>query len=158
MTPLIISIAAFFGVAALVASVAFMFRGNSENTIEDRLTMLTGSSSAKQVKDGLLKQSVLSQPLETGQSILEVVLAKVSNISLSRLFEQAGTSLTASRFLLISCILAGLGALVPPVVGWPLGLAPVIGLSLASCLTCISRCAARCGLRSLPSNCPMRWS
>src|SRR5689334_5569871 len=131
MTPFIICIAAFFGVAALVAGVAFMFRGNNENALEDRLTMLTGSNSAKQLKEGLLRPSVLAQPLEAGHSILEVVLAKVSNISLSRFFEQADTSLTASRFLLITFVLAGLGALVPIVLRWPLYLAPAIGGTLA---------------------------
>ncbi len=67
MTGLIIPIAVFIGVAALVGGVAMLLPGTSESGVEDRLAILTGSSSGKQAKDALLKGSVLAHPLENGQ-------------------------------------------------------------------------------------------
>jgi tight adherence protein B len=42
MSTLIVAIAAFIGVAALIGSVALMWRGDSDPNVEDRLEMLAG--------------------------------------------------------------------------------------------------------------------
>jgi len=99
MSPLLISIAAFVGVAALVGGLAMLFRSPADAKIEDRLAVLTGGKSAIAAK-GRLKDSVLTVPLDTTYNVLELFLAKFKNLSL--LFEQADTTMTPSRFLAIS--------------------------------------------------------
>jgi tight adherence protein B len=99
MTPLVISIVAFVGVTALVAGVAFLLRGDSASVVEDRLALLTGTNSAKQAKDAVLKDSVLAQPWEAGTGFLERL---VKRFNLGLLFEQADTTLTVQRFLIVS--------------------------------------------------------
>ena len=42
MSPLIISIVVFVGVSALVIGIAFMMRGDKEQEVEERLSVLTG--------------------------------------------------------------------------------------------------------------------
>jgi len=129
MSPLIISIVAFVGVTCLVGGLAFLMRGSSESTVEDRLTMLTGSNGSKQVKDALLKQGVLSQPLESTQGLFDKLLARLGNFSL--LFEQADTTLTTSKFLLITGVMFAVGAIAPAAVNWHPGLWIVCGLTMA---------------------------
>ncbi len=46
MLTIIVIIASFFGVAALVGGVAVMFRGDATNVVEDRLDILAGVKSA----------------------------------------------------------------------------------------------------------------
>src|SRR5207244_891055 len=70
MSGLIIPIAAFLGIAALVGGIAMLLAPSTASGVEDRLTMLTGSSTGKQAKDALLKASVLSQPLEGSRNML----------------------------------------------------------------------------------------
>jgi tight adherence protein B len=99
MTPLVISALAFVGVTALVAGVAFLLRGDSATLVEDRLALLTGTNSGKQGKDAVLKDSVLAQPWESGQGFAESL---VKRFNLGLLFDQADTTLTVQRFLIIS--------------------------------------------------------
>ncbi len=106
MSPFIISLIAFVGVTALVGGVAFLFRGDSASLIEDRLALLTGANSARQAKDAVLKESVLAQPWETGQGFLE---GFVKRFNLGLLFEQADTSLSVQRFLIVSGCFAFVG-------------------------------------------------
>ena len=74
MTVLIVPIAVFFCVACLVGAAATYLTARTEPGVEDRLAVLTGSTSAKQAKDALLKGSVLAHPLEGTQSALLDVL------------------------------------------------------------------------------------
>lgn len=127
MTPILISIAAFVGVSALVGSVALMLRGSQDQSMESRLDMLTGTKSAKQMKEGLLKPtSVLAQPLESSQNYLESLLARFGNVQL--LFDQADLAITPSKFLMISGGLAAAGALLPAAAGWHVGVWPAMGI------------------------------
>jgi tight adherence protein B len=104
MSPLLISIAAFFGVAALVGAIAMLLRGGENSRTEDRLAVLTAVKGSGGPK-GMLKESgVLSQPLEGTQGALAEFLNRFRNLSL--LFEQADTSLTPAKFFAIS---AGMG-------------------------------------------------
>jgi hypothetical protein len=43
MSPLIISLAAFFGVAAIVGAVALLLRGGEQTRTEDRLAVMTAA-------------------------------------------------------------------------------------------------------------------
>ncbi|NLY03029.1 MAG: secretion protein [Rhodopirellula sp.] len=105
---LIIAIAAFVGVAALVGGVAMMLRQHPSSRIEDRLDLLTGAATPGN-RDGLLKQkSVLTQPLDAAPGILESALNRFGNIG--RLLEQADTSLSVAQLGLACALMAAGGA------------------------------------------------
>ena len=73
---LIIPIAVFVGVAALVGGVAMLLRGRREEAmVEDRLAH-AHRRSPRQAKTALLTQSVLHQPLDATQGILGEFLAR----------------------------------------------------------------------------------
>src|SRR6476659_8952488 len=109
MTPLVISIAAFLGVAALVGGVAMLLRGPESSKIEDRLDVLAGLKSTGP-KDNP-RESLLAQ-LEA-PNYFEALVKRVAR--LSTLFEQADTKLTPARFFAISGGLAFAGMAVPVV-------------------------------------------
>lgn len=130
MTDLIVLIAVFGCVAALVGAVATVFSSAKETGIEDRLAILTGSSTAKQAKDALFSGSVLARPLESGQSLFWQRLSKMGNLNL--LLEQADTALTTQQFFGISAIMAVVGAFIPIVAGMHASIALPMGLILAT--------------------------
>jgi len=130
MSPtLLISIAAFVGVAALIGGIAMILRDKSDKGVEQRLDVLTGAVSAHSVKDSLLKASILSGPLNATPSIIEGIVARFRQLRL--LFEQADTTLTPSRFFGISAMLAVVGALASMVAGFPAPAIPVGALVMA---------------------------
>jgi len=130
MSPLIIAIAAFFGVAALVGGAALAFRERPSTRVEDRLDILTGTNTPRGAKDGLAGQSaVLAQPLDSIPGFFETCISRFGNIT--RLFEQADTTLTVSRLVLISGILALAAAGVGAAARMPLALLPVVALAAA---------------------------
>lgn len=130
LSPLTIAIAAFIGVAALVGGLAMILRDKPSNRMEDRLDMLTGTS-ASAAKEGLLKPgSVLAQPLDDRPSIVETFLERFGNVNL--LFEQADTSLTVGRLLLISAVLAVAGSVLGGAAGIHPALMPLVGLFLGA--------------------------
>ncbi|MFZ5831998.1 MAG: type II secretion system F family protein [Planctomycetota bacterium] len=106
-SPLFISLAVFFGVTALVAGLAMLFRGGGANKMEDRLDLLTGAANPMAGKDGNKQASVLTHPLDDRPSLIQLFLERFGNIQL--LFEQADTSLTIPKFALISAVMAGAG-------------------------------------------------
>lgn len=130
MSPLIVGVAVFLGVGALVGGVAIMFRERPANRIEDRLDLLTGVNTPAAAKEGLLAQgSVLAQPLDSGPGFLESALNRFGNFSL--LFEQADTSLTMSRLSMICLIMAIAGAGLGASIGIHVTLLPLLGLFMA---------------------------
>jgi tight adherence protein B len=130
VNPLLIAIAAFVGVAALVGGLAMILRQKPGSRIEDRLDLLTGAAPPA-AKEGLLKQSsVLARPLDNVPSFLEVFLERFGNVSL--LFEQADTSLTVGRLLIISAVLGVAGVALGAALGIYAALLPVVALFLGS--------------------------
>jgi tight adherence protein B len=125
----IILVATFVCVTALVAAVAFILRGNSATTVEDRLAMLTGTNqAARNAKQALLKESVLTQ---TYQSKFDFIEFLVSRFNLRLLFEQADAPLSVQQFLVLSL---GFG-LVAGVAGTIGNLNPGVSMLIAgSCL------------------------
>jgi tight adherence protein B len=113
MTPLIVAIAAFVCVSALVGGVALLLRGERGSEVEDRLEMLAGAGAGK--KDARPKSSVLASPLEDAPDFLARLFARFANLTL--LFEQADTSLTPSKFMAASAALGLAGALAVGVMG-----------------------------------------
>jgi len=130
MSPLVIGIAAFLAVAALVGALAMVFREHPASKIEDRLDLLCGANAPAAAKEGLLKQgSVLTEPLDSLPGLFETWMSRFGNFSL--LFEQADTSLTMSRLGLISLIIAIAGAGLGAAMGLHFALLPVVALALA---------------------------
>jgi tight adherence protein B len=135
MSPLIICIAAFVGVSALVGGVALLVHGRAEGRVEDRLLQLTTNNSVTLSRDAL-KESVLNKPLEATQGFFDGFVDRFKNLTL--LFEQADTSLTSARFLQISiamavgavvvCIVAGLHPAMIPFAALFLGSFPLLWL------------------------------
>ncbi len=130
MSPLLIGIAAFLGVSALVGAVALLLRERPGNKVEDRLDIMTGQGPSV-AKDKLAAQaSVLTHPLEEGPRFFENLLSRFGNLSL--LFEQADTSMTVLQLLMISGLLALVGAGAGAALGINALLIPVIVLFMVS--------------------------
>ncbi len=126
MSPLLVAIAAFVGVAALVGGLAIAFRDGSSSRMEDRLHMLTGSAGPGS-KDALEKQrSVLSQPLDDRPGMFDGLVGRFTNPSL--LFEQADVSMTVTRLAAVSAAFAAGGATIGMVARMHYGLLPVMAL------------------------------
>lgn len=127
---LLVTIAAFVGVSALVAAIAVMFRAGGDSKIEDRLDVLTGMSTSATNKESLLNDSVLAHPLDAVPNVFEALVQRFGRLRL--LFEQADTNLTAPKFFAISGVLFLLGTI--GAIAGKLGLstAPFVGLCSAS--------------------------
>jgi len=130
MTTLLISVAAFVGVAALVGGMAVMLRDRSDSAAEDRLDLLAGKKTKATGNESLMREGVLTVPLDAVPSIFEAIVAKLGRLAL--LFEQADTSLTPSKFFAISAGLAALGALCTFVSGASVAMVPILAAVLGS--------------------------
>jgi tight adherence protein B len=113
--------ASFFGVACLVGGVATLWlRSDHESAVEERLEVLTGMASPAKSKTSEI--SLLAQPLNDVPSALEEFAKRLFN--LQAFLQQADSTLSVSRFLLLS---AGIGvgtAVLLPVLRLPLAAAP----------------------------------
>lgn len=120
---LLISIAAFIGVAALVVGLSTLLRGGSENRVEDRLDMLTGAKGAGK-REALITDSVLAHPLDAVPGVFDAIISRFAQLRL--LFDQADTKLTPALFFAVSGALAAAGAVVSAYSGIKLALAPIM--------------------------------
>ena len=127
MSPLLISLAAFVGVAALVGAVAVMFRGDSATKVEDRLDILAGLKNPN-APSQRIRESLVAQ-LQAAPGFFDALVTRIGN--LSRLFEQADTKLTPARFFAISGIMALFGGLITLAAGGSPFLVPVVAGTLA---------------------------
>lgn len=112
MSPLLLSFLVFLGVAALVGGVAMLLRGGDNSRAEDRLAMMIANRSSP---GGIKDSGVLSQPLESTQGVLAEFLGRFKNLSL--LFEQADTTLTPTKFFIISGVMGFAGSVAAAVSG-----------------------------------------
>jgi tight adherence protein B len=128
MSPLLlIGIAAFVGVAALVGGIALTFHERSGNRLEDRLDLFTGSNTPNAAREGLMKsKSVLSEPLEDRKGLFDAAFAHFGDIN--RLFEQADTNLTLSRLLFFCAMMSVGGMLVGIVLRASIAFIPLLGI------------------------------
>lgn len=130
MSPIFIAIAAFVGVTALVGGLALTLRGSSGNKVEDRLDVLTGVAAPTNAKDLAGESSVLAQPLDQVPGILESFFERFGNIDL--LFEQADTSLTVGKLVIVSAVMTLIGAGLGATLGIHFVLLPVAGLFMGT--------------------------
>lgn len=127
-TTIWIGIAIFIFVASLVGSLALLLRDRESSSVEDRLDMLTGVGTAR---EGLQKEkSVLAHPLDDQPGLFDALFTRFGNFSL--LFEQADTSLTLTKLVVISAALAGGGMALGFVLRVHLALLPVLGAVLGA--------------------------
>lgn len=129
MDPLLIAILAFVGVAAMVGGAALLWRDKPQQKIESRLDLLTGANTPAAAKDGLSKEaSILAQPLDDRPGIIETFMERFGNLGL--LFEQADTSLTMTKLLVISAVTAVLGISVGVVARLHAALLPLVAIAM----------------------------
>jgi tight adherence protein B len=119
MSPtLLITMAVFVGVAALVAALSMFLRSPKEQAVHDRLEMLTGAAPKKQPQ----RHTVLAEPLDDRPSWFETYLARLFDIEL--LLEQAASPLTVTQFMLVTAGMAFGGTVIALVGRAPFVLVP----------------------------------
>ncbi len=128
MTFYLVIIASFVGVACLVGSVAFFFRGSENTDVEDRLAILTGAQNSRNAKQK--ESNILFNPLDETVSVVENLLGNFVN--LRQMLQQADTNLTPPQFGMLTLGLGVGGALAYCVTGLPLIAAPVVGLTFST--------------------------
>lgn len=128
MSPILISLAVFVGVAALVMGLSSLMRGSEGSQAESRLQMLTTASSAAQYKDA--RASILQQPLDAMPGMVEEFLSRFMNPRM--LFEQANVDMSLTKFLAICGMLASGGFALAAIgkISW--GVAPLLAITLGS--------------------------
>jgi tight adherence protein B len=125
---LLISIAAFLGVSALVAALLTLFRADTDNRVEDRLDLLTGARGGK--AEARSTHSVLNHPLDAVPGFFDAILVRFGRLRL--LFDQADTALKPAQFAAISAALGFAAFVAAAYAGVQIALAPVAGLAAAS--------------------------
>jgi tight adherence protein B len=124
MSPLLITIVSFVGVAALVGAVAAYALGRGDEKVEERLSMIIDpdrSRKAAKLKSG---ERALYESFDKGQGYFETLVARFARLKL--LFDQANTTLTPTVFFGISAVLAIVGGGVSIASGITLALMPVM--------------------------------
>ena len=128
MSPILISIAAGLGVAALIGGVAVLLRGGSDADVEQRLSVLTGKRGPK--KDGDPQTDILLGSLEGSTGVLERFFSHFFNIS--RLFQQADVNLTMGRFFITCGVFAACGAGLAVATAMKVYFVPIVAVSLGA--------------------------
>jgi tight adherence protein B len=125
MLTIIVIIASFIGVAALVGGITVMFRGDGSRAVEERLDVFAGVKGPALGRGNEPEPSLLSSPLDETRGMFDKLLSRMGNFR--RLLEQGDVSLDPTKFVLLSAGLAGGSAaacvLVP---GVPKLLAPIV--------------------------------
>jgi tight adherence protein B len=122
MTPLMISVVAFFGVSAMVGLVAFVLR-DSGNKSSERLDVLVGKRRAEDPGADILKKTAFESDK---RSLLESLTPNLP--SLQKIFEQANCHIQVSTIFGIGLVLAVLGTTASWLAHVPWFLDPLGGL------------------------------
>jgi tight adherence protein B len=129
MSPIIVSIAVFFGVAAFVGAVAFMMRGDKEAEVEQRLSALTAGKKNRGKADATQYKELLNAMKSDSGGSIEKFVSRYLNLRL--LFEQANVQMTVANFVVICASLGAVGIVLPSIGGFSVALAPLMALFLA---------------------------
>jgi tight adherence protein B len=129
MSPILIIIAAFIGVAAMVGGVAMLVLDRPSTKVEDRLQLLTGLNSPA-AKDFAKQATLLTQPFDSKPAFLETLANRFGDVDL--VFQQADVQLTLSRMAIICAVLAVTGMTVGTIFGLHPALLPLVGVFLAA--------------------------
>lgn len=109
MPTILIIVAAFIGVTALVGAVASYFLTGQSESVEDRLEVLAGLKTSAQMAAKQQEQSLLAGSLDDVPGMLEAFFSRMLNVRL--LLDQAALRITPTQFIMLCFGLAGLGAL-----------------------------------------------
>jgi tight adherence protein B len=128
MSPIIITIAVFVGVAALVGGMAVLLRGDKDAELEERLSALTTGKASKRKSDAIEYSQLLSSIRTEGSSALEKFISRYLNLRL--LFEQADVSMSVMQFMVICGVLAAAGLVLPTMAGINMAFVPLVSATL----------------------------
>ena len=128
MSPIILGIAAFIGVTALIMGAAMLMRSKPNSRVEDRLDLITGASTPAALKEAFANQSVLSQPLGDSQGFIERFFHRFSRVTV--LFEQADTSLTVTKLAVICAGMGGAGIVLCAILRLHFAFIPLVALMM----------------------------
>ena len=117
---IMILIAAFIGVLALVFGVGSILQGRALSQAESRLAAFTGGASASnaQIADELVRDG-----LSTAGGLVSGLVGRFKN--LPRFFEQADSPLKPEQFLLVCVGASALGGMLTLLIRAPLALIPI---------------------------------
>ncbi|MDA1230454.1 MAG: type II secretion system F family protein [Planctomycetota bacterium] len=117
---LIIMIAAFVGVLALVCGLYTVFQGKSDSTLEARLAAFTGAAqpSKKDITDQLLRDGMSS-----AQGLVGGIIKRFGKLPM--FFRQANSPLKIEQFMALTAGTAGLGGMMALIIHAPASLIPV---------------------------------
>lgn len=124
---LIISIAAFLGMMALVGAAMFVFKDFSSSKAEDRLAVITGKQKAVDESSSLMKEEFVKGGLNSLSGQLAQLFDKFGNLKL--LLEQAEAPFKADTFLLMTVVSATAGFVIAWFTNAPGPLCPVVALA-----------------------------
>ncbi|MFK7777548.1 MAG: type II secretion system F family protein [Gimesia sp.] len=128
---LIISIAAFLGMMALVGTIAFVFKDYSPSKTEDRLAVITGNKKAVDESSSLMKEEFVKGGLNSLTGKVAQLFDKFGNLKL--LLEQSEAPFKADTFLLMTCVSASAGFALAWFTNAPGPLCPVAALAAGAC-------------------------
>ncbi|MFO0915977.1 MAG: type II secretion system F family protein [Pirellulales bacterium] len=127
MSPLlIVSVAAFLGVSALVGGIGLLIRNPGEKVVEDRLDVLAGRVNNRERELATKEKSVLARPLDDVPNAVEEALSRVLDVR--RLLEQAALKISPTQFFLVTIVLTIGSGVAVPLMGWPIVFAPVAAI------------------------------
>ncbi|QDT44402.1 Bacterial type II secretion system protein F domain protein [Gimesia alba] len=127
---LIISIAAFFGMMALVGAIVFVFKDFSSSKAEDRLAVITGKKKADEESASLLKEEFVKGGLNSLSDQVAHFFEKFGNLKL--LLEQAEAPFKADTFLLMTGVAAAAGFALAWFTNAPVPFCPVAAIATGS--------------------------
>jgi tight adherence protein B len=127
MSPIIVGIAVFVTVSALIGSVGLFFRDAPASRAEDRLDVFANAKSRSSRESELVQKSVLSQPLDAVPGLVEALFQRFGDMS--KVFEQADTTVTPTQLALFSLLLGAGGVALSVALKVHLIAAPVMGLA-----------------------------
>lgn len=127
MTPMLITLASFVGVTALVGLVAFVLKDYGADRAAERLDSLVGKRKTTDHAAEILKKTAFESDKK---SLLELLTPNFP--SLFRVFEQADCNIKPSTLFGVSLLLGALGATASWMARVPWFFAPFAGLTLAT--------------------------
>ncbi len=131
MSPVVlISIAAFVGMAALIGGLAFVMKDFGSSTAEERLDVLAGLKTPELESHGLLKDEIVKEGVSGFSALFSGISRRFTNLSL--LFEQSDSPIKPDTFYMISFGLGLGGMAIAFLLRTPLPLVPLAGVVLGS--------------------------
>jgi tight adherence protein B len=133
--PMVLSVVAFFAVAALIGAVIFVMRDFSATSTEDRLDVLTGRKVRDDKKtETITKEELLREGVDGLFGIFSGFASRIEN--LSWLFEQADSPIKGEAFLGLTIGFGVLGVAGAAAGNAPVPLYPVAALVMSTLPLC----------------------